>query len=218
MAELHYGQLFVADTAKTEFCGKALAVRNEKTYEIAVMSEGMVWPTVSESCTVYYQGPEQQRRVFTGVLIPEGPSTLVLKQMKTATTDKRRYFRLKTDGMSAVLKKEDRLTKNVLQKVWALLKGDKKSFKVQVFDICEGGLGILSPVTLPLQEEFLVEVNLNDDKVPALGDVRYCLGKENLFVVGFEFRVISEEASRKVRRFISQELQRKGNPREEMTI
>ncbi|MFH0796760.1 MAG: PilZ domain-containing protein [Candidatus Omnitrophota bacterium] len=218
MAELRYGQLFVADTAKTEFCGKVLAVRNEKTYEIAVMSEEMAWPIVSESCTVYYQGPEQQRRVFSGILIPEGPSTLVLKQTKTATTDKRKYFRLKTDGMSAIMQKERTAAKTVLQKVWAVLKGGKKSIKVQVFDICEDGVGILSPVTLPLKEKFLVEVNLNDDKIPAIGGVRYCAEKENLFVAGLEFWVISEEARKKLRRFVSRELQRKGNPREEMTI
>ncbi len=79
-------------------------------------------------------------------------------------------------------------------------------------------MGILSPVTLPLKKEFLVEVNLNDDKIPAIGDVRYCAEKGNLFVAGLEFGVISEEARKKLRRFVSQELQRKGSPKEDLVI
>ena len=69
---------------------------------------------------------------------------------------------------------------------------------VKTFNISANGVGIISETPFQVNSNFIIEVNFCEERIKAIGEVKYCLKKDGLFFAGVEFSVISEETKERL--------------------
>jgi hypothetical protein len=192
MTELQKEQTIIVNTKTSEYFGKVKEVKDNNEYEISFFNtapekNGLI----GKQCKIYYQNKEGDRSFFPAI-ISSINGGFFIKQNTLSSFRIRQSTRFKVD-LPATVMNEDLLGRGAIRS--DVLEGVTN---VKTFNISTSGVGIISETPFQVNSSFTIEINFYDEKVRAIGEVKYCLKKDELYYSGVEFSVMSEETRGKL--------------------